>query len=37
MPRYADNLRKALEAGTPGHEAIEHAIAEEPARTMLLP
>lgn len=37
MPRYADNLRKALDAGTPGHEAIERALGEEPARTQLGP
>ena len=35
MPKYADNLQKALEHGTAGREAIEHALAEEPARTML--
>ncbi len=34
-PMYADNLRKALERGTPGKEAIERALAEEPARSML--
>ncbi|MCU0757862.1 MAG: thiamine pyrophosphate-binding protein [Steroidobacteraceae bacterium] len=37
MPRYADNLRKALEAGTPGREAIERALGEEPARSLLQP
>jgi len=35
MPKYADNLKKALAQGTPGKEAIEHAIEEEPARSML--
>lgn len=37
MPKYADNLAKALKEGTPGHEAIERALAEEPARSMLQP
>lgn len=37
MPRYADNLRKALDAGTPGHAAIEQALAEQPAQRMLEP
>jgi pyruvate dehydrogenase (quinone) len=36
-PTYADNLRQALEAGTPGREAIERALAEEPARSLLAP
>ena len=35
MPKYADNLKKALAQGTAGHEAIEHALEEEPLRTML--
>ena len=35
MPKYADNLKKALAQGTLGRDAIEHAIEEEPARTML--
>ena len=35
MAKYADNLKRALAQGTPGREAIEHAIEEEPARTML--
>ena len=37
MPKYADNLRKALAAGTPRHEQIERALDQEPARTMLQP
>jgi pyruvate dehydrogenase (quinone) len=37
MEKYARNLEKALQAGTPGHEAIERALGEEPARTMLQP
>ncbi|WP_298236184.1 thiamine pyrophosphate-dependent enzyme [uncultured Azohydromonas sp.] len=37
MPKYAHNLRKALDAGTPGHEGIERALGEEPARSMLKP
>jgi thiamine pyrophosphate-dependent acetolactate synthase large subunit-like protein len=32
---YADNLRKALEHGTPRREEIEHALAEEPSRSMM--
>ncbi|MCB8822919.1 thiamine pyrophosphate-dependent enzyme [Microvirga rosea] len=35
MEKYAKNLEKALHAGTPGREAIERALAEEPAHTML--
>ena len=34
-PKYAKNLEKALQAGTPGREEIERALREEPARTML--
>lgn len=37
MPKYADNLNKALQAGTPHHEDIERALAEQPARRMLEP
>ncbi len=37
MPRYADNLDRALAAGTPGNEAIRRALAEEPSRSMLAP
>ena len=37
MPQYADNLNKALEQGTPNREAIERAIEEEPARSMMAP
>jgi len=37
MPTYADNLKKALEQGTEGREAIERALAEEPAHSMLEP
>ena len=37
MPQYADNLKKALEQGTPNREAIERAIEEEPARSMMAP
>ena len=37
MPQYADNLNKALEHGTPNREAIERAIEEEPARSMMAP
>ncbi|WP_019401905.1 thiamine pyrophosphate-dependent enzyme [Chelatococcus sp. GW1] len=33
-PDYAENFRKALPQ-TPGHEQIEAAIAEEPAKTMI--
>jgi pyruvate dehydrogenase (quinone) len=35
MEEYAKNLEKALQAGTPGREKIEQALAEEPAHTML--
>jgi pyruvate dehydrogenase (quinone) len=35
MEKYAKNLEKALQAGTPGREKIEQALDEEPARTML--
>ena len=35
QPKYADNLRRALEAGTPGRAAIERALREEPARSLL--
>lgn len=35
MDKYARNLEKALRAGTPGHEQIERALAEEPAHSML--
>ena len=35
MEKYAKNLEKALQAGTPGRKEIERALAEEPARTML--
>jgi pyruvate dehydrogenase (quinone) len=34
IPKYVDNLRKALEEDTPGREDIEHALAKEPARTL---
>ncbi|MFL6551711.1 MAG: thiamine pyrophosphate-dependent enzyme [Povalibacter sp.] len=34
IPKYASNLRKALEEDTPGREDIEHALASEPARTL---
>ncbi|NUZ06620.1 thiamine pyrophosphate-dependent enzyme [Piscinibacter koreensis] len=35
MEKYARNLQKALAAGTPNHEAIAKALAEEPLRSML--
>jgi pyruvate dehydrogenase (quinone) len=35
MPKYVQNMEKALRAGTPGREEIERALREEPARTML--
>ena len=35
MEKYAKNLEKALQAGTPGHAEIERALSEEPAHTML--
>ncbi len=37
MEKYAQNLEKALRAGTPHHEAIARALQEEPARSMLQP
>jgi pyruvate dehydrogenase (quinone) len=37
MPKYADNLKKALERGTPGSEAIRQALEQEPARSMMAP
>ena len=37
MPKYAENLKKALEQGTEGRDAIEHALSEEPLRTMMTP
>jgi pyruvate dehydrogenase (quinone) len=36
-PQYADNLRKALAAGTPGREDIERALEEQPEKRMLEP
>jgi pyruvate dehydrogenase (quinone) len=35
MPKYADNLQKALAHGTRGAEEIRRALREEPARTLL--
>jgi hypothetical protein len=35
VPKYADNLSKALRSGTAGQEEIERALEEEPARSML--
>lgn len=35
MPKYVENLEKALKRGTPGASEIERALREEPARTML--
>ncbi|MDX2205907.1 MAG: thiamine pyrophosphate-binding protein [Hyphomicrobiaceae bacterium] len=35
MPKYVENLEKALRRGTPGAREIERALEEEPARTML--
>jgi hypothetical protein len=35
MEKYAKNMKKALEAGTPGRKEIERALAEEPSRTLL--
>ena len=35
VEKYAKNLDKALQAGTPGREAIERALGEEPSRTLL--
>lgn len=37
MPRYADNLDRALAAGTNDSDAIRRALSEEPARSMLEP
>ncbi|MBL8532836.1 MAG: pyruvate oxidase [Betaproteobacteria bacterium] len=37
MPRYAENLQKALDRGTPGGSEIAEALTEEPSRTMLEP
>jgi pyruvate dehydrogenase (quinone) len=35
MARYADNLERALERGTPGAERIRAAMRREPSRTLL--
>ena len=35
MPKYVENMEKALKRGTPGAAEIERALAEEPARSML--
>jgi pyruvate dehydrogenase (quinone) len=35
MEKYTKNMKKALEAGTPGRKEIERALAEEPSRTLL--
>jgi hypothetical protein len=35
MPKYAENLEKALEKGTPGAEQIRAALGREPYRTQL--
>jgi pyruvate dehydrogenase (quinone) len=35
VAKYSDNLTKALRKGTPGREEIEHALTQEPARSML--
>ncbi len=35
MEKYADNLEKALDRGTPGAERIRAALKREPSRTML--
>src|SRR5204862_5496608 len=35
--KSADNLHKALEQGTPGREATEQALEEEPLRTLMTP
>jgi pyruvate dehydrogenase (quinone) len=37
MPKYAENLKKALEKGTPGAEQIRAALDREPYRTQLQP
>ena len=35
MPKYAQNMEKALAAGTPGAQQIRAALAREPSRTQL--
>ncbi len=35
MPKYIENMEKALKRGTPGATEIKRALAEEPARSML--
>ncbi len=35
MPKYAENLQKALDRGTPGADEIRAALTREPARTQL--
>ena len=35
MPKYAENLQKALQRGTAGAEEIRAALRREPARTQL--
>ena len=35
MPKYVENLEKALHRGTPGAEEIRAALAREPAHTQL--
>jgi pyruvate dehydrogenase (quinone) len=37
MPKYAENLEKALEKGTAGAEQIRAALKREPYRTQLQP
>jgi len=35
MPKYAENLEKALDRGTPGAEEIRAALEREPACTQM--
>jgi pyruvate dehydrogenase (quinone) len=35
MPKYVENMEKALDAGTPGAEEIRSALAREPSRSQL--
>jgi len=36
MPKYVENMQKALDAGTAGANQIRAALAREPSRTQLL-
>jgi hypothetical protein len=35
MPKYMENMKKALDAGSPGADQIRATLAREPFRTVL--